>query len=112
MRIGKRMKENAAIVDVAGELDLHSSQELRSVMLDAIRQQVAPRLILNLKGVSYIDSSGVSVLVEGLKASGGGKGKFALCGLGPEVRDVLKLTQLLPVFEVYENEDDCLRAGS
>lgn len=109
VRVSARQVEDATILDVVGEVDLHASPELRKVLLDVLREKPAPHVLMNLQGVTYIDSSGVAVLVEGLKTSATVDGRFALYGLGPEVREVLELTQLLSVFEVYENEQESLR---
>ncbi len=111
MKVSTRHVQNATIVDVVGEVDLHASPELRKVLLEVLREKPASHVLVNMQGVSYIDSSGVAVLVEGLKTSAAADGRFALYGLGPGVREVLELTQLLPVFEVYENEQESLRGG-
>ena len=61
--------------------------------------------------MKYIDSAGVASLVEGLKVSRDAKSAFALYGLSRTTRDVLELTRLIKVFEVYDNEADALSAG-
>jgi len=71
-----------------------------------------PRVIVNLEQVRYIDSAGVASLVEGLKLSRDLKSTFALYGLSRTAREVLELTRLIKVFEVYDNEEEALRGGS
>lgn len=109
MKIATRQSGNALIFDVTGDIDLQSSPELRKALLDAARQGASPRLVVNLQGVKYIDSSGVAALVEGLKSSMAQGGKFVLYALGPAVKEMLKLTQLISVFQVAENEADAVR---
>jgi anti-sigma B factor antagonist len=69
-------------------------------------------VIVNMLKVKYIDSAGVASLVEGLKVSRDLKSTFALYGLSRTAREVLELTRLIKVFEVYENEEEALRGGS
>ncbi len=108
MQISTRQSGNATIVDVVGDIDLYNSPEVRRVMLEALRQKRAPRVIVNLKAVRYIDSSGVASLVEGLKISRDLGSRFILFGLSPAAREVLELSRLIRVFEVYENEQQAL----
>jgi anti-sigma B factor antagonist len=63
---------------------------------------------MNLSNVRYIDSSGVASLVEGLKASRDLNLRLILFGLSPSAREVLQLSRLLKIFEVYDNEDQAL----
>jgi anti-sigma B factor antagonist len=63
---------------------------------------------MNLHGVKYIDSSGIASLVEGLKASRDRQTRFILFGLSKSAREVLQLSRLLKLFEIYENEEEAL----
>jgi anti-sigma B factor antagonist len=61
-------------------------------------------VVLNLKSVRYIDSSGVASLVEALKASRDVGSRLILFGLNRTVREVLQLSKLARIFEIYEDE--------
>jgi anti-sigma B factor antagonist len=113
MNISTREIENpsAVVVDVIGEITLYNSPELRKILLDLISQRRAPRVVVNLLKVPYIDSAGVASLVEGLKSSRDLRSGFALFGLGRNVREVLELTRLVKVFEVYDTEAEALRGS-
>jgi anti-sigma B factor antagonist len=58
--------------------------------------------------VRYIDSSGVASLVEGLKAARDQNLRFILYGLSPSAREVLQLSRLIKIFEVFDNEQQAL----
>ena len=73
----------ATIVDVVGDITLYNSPQVRKVLLDLMKDKQAPRVIVNLERVKYIDSAGVASLVEGLKVSRDLKSTFALFGLEP-----------------------------
>jgi anti-sigma B factor antagonist len=81
---------------------------LRKVLLKELRETKTPRVILNLTGVRYIDSSGVASLVEGLKAARDQGLRFILYGLSPSAREVLQLSRLIKIFEVFDNEQQAL----
>ncbi len=108
MEISTRTSGTATIVDVSGDIDLYNSPEVRRVLLAALRDHRAQRVIVNLKAVKYIDSSGVASLVEGLKVSRDVGSRLILAGLSPAAREVLELSRLIRVFEVTENEEQAL----
>jgi anti-sigma B factor antagonist len=108
VKISIRRIDNAAILDVTGDIDLSSSPEVRKALLRELRENRIPRVAVNLRAVRYIDSSGVASLVEGLKASRDMGARFILFGLGTIVREVLQLSRLVRVFEIYDTEEQAL----
>ncbi|MGH9746556.1 MAG: STAS domain-containing protein [Candidatus Acidiferrales bacterium] len=112
MELSTRQSGNATIVDVVGDITLYNSPDMRKVLIDLLRAQRKSRVIVNMLNVKYIDSAGVASLVEGLKISRDLKSSFALFGLSRTAREVLELTRLIKVFEVYNNEEEALQGGS
>jgi anti-sigma B factor antagonist len=112
MQITTRQFESATIVDVVGDITLYNTPEVRKMLLNLLKEKRVKRVIVNLEKVKYIDSAGVASLVEGLKVSREMKSGFALFGLSRMTREVLELTRLLKVFEVYETEAEALVGGS
>ena len=110
MQISARRHDKSTILDVSGDIDFANSVEVRESLLREIRGIRAPRVVVNLSQVRYMDSSGVASLVEGLKASRDLGSRFILFGLSPSVREVLQLSRLIKVFEVYDNEEQALAA--
>jgi len=108
VQISSRHIDKATIFDVAGDIDLANSPEVRKLLLREVRENRTPRVVMNLSKVRYIDSSGVASLVEGLKASRDLGLRFILFGLSPSAREVLQLTRLLKIFEVYDDEAQAL----
>lgn len=104
MQISARRIDNITIFDVIGDIDLANSPEVRKALLKELRESRVPRVVMNMSRVRYIDSSGVASLVEGLKASRDVGSRFILFGLSPSAREVLQLSRLLKIFEVYEDE--------
>jgi len=108
LQISARHLDKITIFDLSGDIDLATSPELRKVLLRELRELRIPRVILNLKAVRYIDSSGVASLVEGLKASRDVGSRFILFGLNTTVREVLQLSKLVRIFEICENEEQAI----
>jgi anti-sigma B factor antagonist len=108
VEISVRRVETTTIFDVSGDIDLANSPEVRRVLLREIRENRTPRVLMNMRNVRYMDSSGVASLVEGLKASRDLKSRLILFGLSGAARDVLQLSRLLKIFEVYDNEESAL----
>jgi anti-sigma B factor antagonist len=108
LKIAARHLDKITIFDVSGDIDLANSPELRKALLRELRELRTPRVILSLKAVRYIDSSGVASLVEGLKASRDVGARFILFGLNNTVREVLQLSKLVKIFEIYETEEQAV----
>jgi len=111
VKISFRRVEQTTILDVTGNIDMSNSPEMRKALLGEIREKGVTRVILNLSGVAYIDSSGVASLVEGLKASRDLGSRLVLFGLNDSAREVLKISRLLKLFEVYDNETQAIQAA-
>lgn len=110
VQITTRRSDKTAILEISGDIDLAHSNEVRRVMLVEFRENRTPKVILNLVQVNYIDSSGVASLVEGLKASRDVGARMILVGLSPIAYEVLQLSKLLKVFEIYDTEALALEA--
>jgi anti-sigma B factor antagonist len=108
VKISPRRHDKTTIFDVSGDIDFANSPEVRQSLLREIRENHTSRVVVNLSQVRYIDSSGVASLVEGLKASRDLGSRFILFGLSASAREVLQLSRLLKVFEVYDNEEQAL----
>lgn len=110
MQISARRLDKTTIFDVSGDIDFVNSPEVRQTVLREIRENHTARVIVNLRQVRYIDSSGVASLIEGLKASRDLGSRFILIGLSTSAREVLQLSRLTKVFEIYDSEEQALAA--
>jgi anti-sigma B factor antagonist len=108
LQIAARHLDKTTIFDISGDIDLATSPQLRKAVLHELKDLRVPRVVLNLKAVRYIDSSGVASLVEGLKASRDVGSRFVLFGLNTTVREVLQLSKLVKIFEIYEDEEQAV----
>jgi len=98
------------VLPLEGEIDLHVSQGI-ATSLKAMTDKKPTQLVVDLSRVSYIDSSGLAVLIEGMQNVGGYGGKFALAGLQDGVRPIFEIARLDQVFRIYPDVDAALSAA-
>ena len=108
MKTATREQTGTTIVDVTGDIDMGTSPDLRKTLLESLKK--TPRLVVNLREVKYVDSSGIASLVEVLKEARNKEKRLVLFGLNATVRDVLRLTRLAKIFEIRETEEEALKA--
>jgi anti-sigma B factor antagonist len=68
------------------------------------------KLVLNLEGINFIDSSGFGVFLSVMKTANINYGQFKICNINKDVMELFKLLQLHNVFEIYSNLEDCLKS--
>jgi anti-sigma B factor antagonist len=106
--INQRQVDGVTILDVAGKITIGAGEiALRNAVQDALNGG-ARAMLLNLQRVSTVDSSGVGELVSAYTAVTNRGGKLKLASLPAKVQDVLLITQLLTVFEVFDDEASAL----
>ncbi len=109
LNIKERQVGDAVILDLEGNIIMGGgSAQLRDTVRDLI-QRGKEKIVLNLASVKYIDSSGVGELVSSSVALTRANGHLRLLNLPEKVRQVIMLSSLLSVFEVYENESEAVR---
>ncbi len=101
--------ERVMVVEVAGELDLHSAPQLRAEVGRALENNV-PRIVIDLAGVTFLDSTGVGVLVGALKRARAATGALNFCGAQPRVRRVFEITGLLGALPLFDTRDQACAA--
>lgn len=104
------IREGATVVEVAGELDLHSAPQLRAELTRALENSVPPRVIVDLSGVNFIDSTGVGVLIGALKRAREADGKLLFCNPQPRVCRVFEITGLVGALPLFSTREAALAA--
>lgn len=108
MNISTETREEHTVMKLQEErLDAHNSGELRDKILGLL-EAGGQRLIIDLSGVSFIDSSGLGALLSGYKNANLRSGTFVLVGLQPRVQSMFELTRLHRVFEIFPTLEGAL----
>jgi anti-sigma B factor antagonist len=87
------------VVALEGEIDLEHAGNVRRTLLDTLKK--GANVLVDLSQVTYIDSSGIASLVEGLQVARRQKSELALVSVSPRVRRVLELARLDKVFQIH-----------
>ena len=105
MKIGIREVGGVTILDPKGKITIGSGDvALRDSVMGAL-ENGATKILINLKDVSTIDSSGIGELVAAFTTVTNQGGQLKLSSLSPKVTDILQITQLATVFQVEETEE-------
>ncbi|MGZ4985579.1 MAG: STAS domain-containing protein [Chthoniobacterales bacterium] len=101
--------ERSNVLPLDGEIDLHVSPRIAASLSQMIATK-PKQLVVDLSQVSYIDSSGLAVLIEGMQNVAAYGGKFSLAGLQEGVRPIFEIARLDQVFQIYPTVDAALAA--
>ena len=102
-------KDRPNVLPLEGEIDLHVSPNVKA-SLNLMIEKKPRQLIVDLSRVTYIDSSGLAALIEGMQNVEQYGGKFALAGLPETVRTIFEIARLDQVFQIFPDVDAALAA--
>ena len=112
MKVNCSIQNNVQVVEVEGDLDFHSSPNLRQI-LTQLAEKKTPKIVINLKKVGYMDSSGIATFVESLQKTKKYQGKLVLAEMAPAVRSVFEIAKLDSIFVISDtNADAFQKVGS
>lgn len=108
VRTNVRQVGDVAILDLAGKItigegDAQLREAVRNLLTEGQRN-----ILLNLEEVTYIDSSGLGELVSSYTAVGNQGGRLKLLNPTKKIQDLLIITKLITVFEVYDSEEEAV----
>ena len=95
------------ILDLAGDVDMHSSPALREELLKVVNRG-SDVVVINLQDVEFMDSSGLATLVEALQLTRKQKSKLKLINLCHRVRSIFEIARLDAIFEIFDSEAEAL----
>ncbi|MEB3358805.1 MAG: STAS domain-containing protein [Synechococcales bacterium] len=102
--------EDGRVVTVlrpAGRLDILTAWQFRLKLQESISPS-HPHVVVNLGQVNFIDSSGLTSLVAGMRDADKVNGSFRICDVHPEAKLVFEVTMMDSVFEIFDSEDEAL----
>ena len=91
----------------SGRLDITTAWQFRLKLQECISKNT-PHVVINLKNVNFIDSSGLTALVAGMRDADKKKGSFRICNVHQEAKLVFEVTMMDSVFEIFETEEEAL----
>ncbi|HEY4381699.1 MAG TPA: STAS domain-containing protein [Acidobacteriaceae bacterium] len=110
MKVATRQVDGVTILDLSGRITLgEGSVTLRDTVHDVIAKG-SKHILLNLENISYIDSSGIGELVSAFTSVKNAGGDLKLLNLTKKVNDLLQITKLYTVFDIWDNEASAVSA--
>jgi anti-sigma B factor antagonist len=108
MKITVRHHGKVSVVDMSGKITIGEGDVQLREAVERLLKEDRRQVLLNLKSVSYMDSAGIGELVACSKRAAERKGTIKLLNPSGKVYDLLQLTKLVEVFEVFKDERDAL----
>jgi stage II sporulation protein AA (anti-sigma F factor antagonist) len=102
-------KEDKLIVYMAGELDHHSAEEVRNKIDDRLDRDNINKLIMDFSGVSFMDSSGIGVVIGRYKKLNLKKGNICITRVIGAVKRVFELSGMFKIIKVYDSVEDAIK---
>ena len=99
---------NVLIVRLCGELDHHTADSVRAQMEDAILRGNSDHVVLSLKDLQFMDSSGLGVILGRYKLLKSRGGKMVVCDVNPAVYRLFELSGLFKILTIYDSERTAL----
>jgi anti-sigma B factor antagonist len=112
MTIQERVVGSVTVLDCDGKLVLGDGDALLKDKIHSLMFQGRKHVLMNMGGISYVDSSGLGALVAASLTAKNNGGQLKLLHLTKRLQDLLSIAKLLIVFETYENEEEALRSFS
>ena len=110
INISERQAGDITILDLEGKVTIGEGSVALRTAIRRLLGEGKNKILLNLAGVGYIDSSGIGELVSSFTAVNKEGGTLKLLNLTRRVQDLLQITKLLTVFESYNDETEALKS--
>ena len=109
LKLGHYATDGIEVIDVQGEIDIYTAPRLRELLIDLVSQG-SYQLIVNLDEVGFLDSTGLGVLVGGLRRVRAHNGSLDLVCTQQPILKIFRITGLTEVFGIYETVDQAIAA--
>jgi len=109
LKLGHYSKDGIEVVDIEGEIDIYTAPRLRELLID-LAGKGSCQLVVDLEKVGFLDSTGLGVLVGGLKRVRPHDGSLDLVCTQERILRIFKITGLTKVFGIYQTMDQAIAA--
>ena len=110
MKTSSRQVDGITIVDLSGSITLNEGSAMLRKTVTGLAEQGSSKIVLNMGGVTSIDSTGIGELVSAYTSVRNAGGELKLLNLTREVRDLLRITKLCTVFDIEDDEPSAIAA--
>ncbi|MBO9129816.1 anti-sigma F factor antagonist [Bacillus sp. 165] len=109
LSINLEVKQSVLCIRLAGELDHHTAEKLRREVTDKIEKEAINHIVLNLEKLSFMDSSGLGVILGRYKHIKSLGGEMVVCAISPAVKRLFEMSGLFKIIRLEPNEENALQ---
>ncbi|MBO0826356.1 MAG: STAS domain-containing protein [Streptosporangiales bacterium] len=109
LSLSTRVQGDRTVIDVAGEVDVYTAPKLRETLIELVAQG-SYHLVVNMEEVEFLDSTGLGVLVGGLKRVRAHDGSLRLVCSQERILKIFRVTGLAKVFPIHDSVEDAVAA--
>ncbi len=110
MKLNTKKVDNIVVVYLTGRLDVHLSADIEKEINSIIQNEPDSHLLLNLKDVEYMSSSGLRIFVSTMRILKESKRKLKLCNMNNAVKKIFEVVELMDMFDIYDTEEETLNS--
>ncbi len=108
MGVKESKKGNFLVLDLSGRLDTSNYGELEKNLLEVI-ERGEKNIVINCSDLHYISSSGLRVFLMALKKITGAGGRFSLCSLQDNIREIFEIAGFNSIFSIFDTVDEATK---
>ncbi|MCM3714807.1 anti-sigma F factor antagonist [Alkalihalobacillus oceani] len=108
LQIDLQQKGSVLLVRLVGELDHHTAEQLRNQVEDNLAKQQIKHIVLNLEQLTFMDSSGLGVILGRYKQVRAVGGEMVVCAISPAVKRLFEMSGLFKIIRLEESEQYAL----
>ena len=109
MELNIKKVDNVVVIYLSGRLDVHLSAEIEKEINNIIQTEKQAHLLLNLKDVEYMSSSGLRIFVSTMRVLKESKRKLKLCEMNSAVKKIFEVVELMDMFDIFDSEAEALK---
>ena len=103
-----RDRGDVRIIELSGKITIGSGDVKMRELIDNALEQGKTKILLDLAGVSTIDSSGIGEMVACYTTVTKQDGQLKILRMSPKINDIMQVTQLITVFDVFDDEEEAV----
>ncbi len=108
MELNMKKIDNNVVIYLEGRLDVHLSADIEKEINNLIESDTQSNLLLNLKDVEYMSSSGLRIFVSTMRILKEKQRKLVLCNMNSAVQKIFEVVELTDMFDIFTSEDEAL----
>lgn len=108
MKVNKKQMGKVLVLEIEGVMDAEHSSQIKK-FFSQVQEEGEKNIVLDLNKVSFIDSTGLGILISLMRHLNEQEGRLRLSGLQDEVKSIFEITRLFRVFEIFQSVEQAIQ---